>query len=150
MIDRPSARHAYVKAEVATALAHQIRALRLQRGLTQAQLAKKLNTSANVISRLEDPSYGKISMSTLLDLSRVFDVGLSVKFMSLIDMVRETYIPNVATRYVETFESESQGLAFVSDVAPTSTPVALMPLAAPSALTSGIATLDPTGYRIVK
>lgn len=125
MIERPSARAAYVRAEVATALAHQIRALRVQRGWTQRDLARRLQTSTSVVSRFEDPSYGKLSLQTLIDLSQVFDIGLSVRFMSLVDMVRQTFIPNAADRYVEPFENESASIGFVADVPVTSTVVCL-------------------------
>ena len=70
MTDRPSARHAYVQAEVVTALAHQVRALRIQRGWTQRELARRLGTTQAAVSRLEDPSYGKASVQTLLQLAR--------------------------------------------------------------------------------
>jgi len=120
MIERPSARSAYVKAEIGTALAHQIRALRIQRGWTQRELAKRLETSTSVVSRWEDPSYGKLSLQTMLDLARVFDIGLRVKFISLIDMVRETFVPHPGERYVQPFDTESRDLAFVADVPSTS------------------------------
>jgi ribosome-binding protein aMBF1 (putative translation factor) len=41
MINSKSARDAYVRAEVSTFLAHQVRALRNQRGWSQKELAEK-------------------------------------------------------------------------------------------------------------
>lgn len=119
MIDRPGSRNSYVKAEVTTALAHQIRALRIQRGWTQKELANHLETTQAAISRLEDPSYGKVTLQTLFSLSKVFDVGLSVKFVSLVNMINETFIPDANSRRVEPFETEVQGVGFVCN-APTS------------------------------
>jgi len=79
----------------------------------------------SVVSRFEDPSYGKLSLQTLLDLSEAFDVGLSVRFVSLVDMVRQTYVPKAADRYVESFETESTGIGFVADASGTAASVRL-------------------------
>ncbi len=51
-------RDALVAEHVRTYIAHQITALRAQRGLTQVDLAAMTNKQQNVISRLEDPDYG--------------------------------------------------------------------------------------------
>lgn len=110
----PTARDAYVQAEVVTALAHQIRAIRMQRNWTQAELAKKMGTTQAAVSRLEDPGYGRISIKTLLDLSRVFDAGLRVQFVSLITMLNETFKPNAHLREVPSFEEEAPNVGFYS------------------------------------
>lgn len=110
------ARDAYVRAEVATALAHQVRAIRLQRSWTQLDLAKKLGTTQAVVSRLEDPSYGRLSIKTLLDLARVFDAGLRVQFVSLITMLHETYKPKADLRHVPSFEEEAPSVEFYSPI----------------------------------
>lgn len=114
MKDRPTARDAYVRAEVSTALAHQVRAIRNQRGWTQADLAKLMGTTQAVVSRLEDPSYGRVSLATLFDLSKAFDTGLQVKFVSLTTMLQETFNPSHAARLVPSFEEEAPYVAFVS------------------------------------
>lgn len=86
----PSRRRAFVEAELLNGLSHQIRILRQQRGWTQAQLAKRLGTTQAAVSRLEDPSYGRWSTRTLLDLSAAFDVGLLVRFIPFSRMVMAT------------------------------------------------------------
>jgi transcriptional regulator with XRE-family HTH domain len=108
----PTARDAYVQAEVVTALAHQIRAIRMQRNWSQAELAKKMGTTQAAVSRLEDPSYGRLSIKTLLDLSRVFDTGLRVQFVSLVTMLHETFKPKAHLREVPSFEEEAPGVGF--------------------------------------
>lgn len=108
----PAARDAYVQAEVVTALALQIRTIRMQRNWSQAELAKKLGTTQTAVSRLEDPSYGRMSLKTLLDLSRVFDAGLRVQFVSLITMLHETFKPKAHLREVPSFEEEAPGVDF--------------------------------------
>ncbi len=108
------ARDAYVQAEVITALAHQIRSIRTQRNWTQADLAKKMGTTQAAVSRLEDPSYGRMSVNTLLDLSRVFDTGLRVQFVSLVTMLHETFKPRAELREVPSFEEEAPFVDFYS------------------------------------
>lgn len=74
-------RDAYIRSHLSQGLAFQISALRKQRGWSQAELAKKLGVSSqSTVARMEDPSYGKLSIATLLKLSSIFDVALSVKF----------------------------------------------------------------------
>lgn len=111
----PVARNAYVHAEVVTALAHQIRSVRVQRGWSQLELAKKLGTTQTAVSRLEDPSYGKFTLKTLLDLSKVFDAGLQVKFVSFMTLLSETYFVKTKTRQVSSFEEESKNVFFYSN-----------------------------------
>jgi transcriptional regulator with XRE-family HTH domain len=114
----PAARHAYLEAELTTGLAHQIRAIRNQRGWSQGALAKRLGTTQAAVSRLEDPSYGRYSLSTLIDLAKVFDVGMQVRFTSFITMLQETFRPNAANRKVTSFIEECHSVDFF-----TTTPV---------------------------
>ncbi len=109
---RPSARHAYLEAEVVTGLAHQIRAIRMQRGWTQNDLAKRLHTTQAAVSRLEDPSYGRYTLSTLVELAKTFDTGMQVRFVSFVTMLHETFVPNAKTREVPTFEEEAPHVDF--------------------------------------
>lgn len=113
MMKRPSARHAYVQAEVATALAHQVRNLRLQRGWTQRDLAKRLSTTQAAVSRLEDPSYGRPTLKTLLQLSQVFDTGLQVRFVSMVRMLHDTWQPSPGADLVAPFAEEADTVGFV-------------------------------------
>ncbi len=76
-------RNAYVKAHLAQGLAYQICALRQQRGWSQKDLAEKLSLkNQSAVARMEDPSYGKLSIATLLKLASAFDVALSIRFQS--------------------------------------------------------------------
>ena len=109
---KPSARHAFVEAEAATAIAHQIRVLRQDRGLSQHQLARKLNTTQTAVSRLEDPSYGRLTVSTLLALSHVFDVALQVKFVSTVRLLKETWKIRKSDLVIEAFEEEVKRVGF--------------------------------------
>jgi transcriptional regulator with XRE-family HTH domain len=84
-----SYRDAYVAEQIRTVLASQIEALRTKEGYTQAELARKLGTTQNVISRLEDPDYGKFTLQTLLELASAFEVALLVKFATFSRFIAE-------------------------------------------------------------
>jgi transcriptional regulator with XRE-family HTH domain len=127
MVNSRTARDAYVRAEVTTALAHQIRAIRLQRGLSQHELAKKIKTTQTAISRLENPSYGRISLKTLLDLSFAFDTGLDVRFVSLVSMIKNTFIPKIGSREVFSFDDECSLVEFYSSSYSIGEPVKTLP-----------------------
>jgi transcriptional regulator with XRE-family HTH domain len=109
------ARDAYVQAEVVTALTHQIRSIRMQRGWSQKDLAQRLGTTQAAVSRLEDPSYGRFSVKTLFDLSRVFDTGLQVSFVSFVTMLADTFKPSFKIREVPSFEEEAPTVAFFTE-----------------------------------
>jgi transcriptional regulator with XRE-family HTH domain len=82
-------RHEYADEFLDMILARQIRALRKERGWTQVDLAKKLGTSQPFISAIESEDYGALSLSTLKELARVFDVYLNVRFESFARMVAQ-------------------------------------------------------------
>jgi ribosome-binding protein aMBF1 (putative translation factor) len=62
------------------ALGRRIRALREDRGLSQAQLAKALRTHAPAISRIEDADYDGHSLRILRRIADFFDQDLVVSF----------------------------------------------------------------------
>jgi transcriptional regulator with XRE-family HTH domain len=68
-------RQAYVAEHVRTGIAYQIRSLRAQRGWSQKRLAEEMGKPQSVVSRLEDPDYGKLSVQTILEGAAVFDVA---------------------------------------------------------------------------
>jgi transcriptional regulator with XRE-family HTH domain len=113
-LNKPGARHAFIEAEAATFLASQIRVLRIQRGWLQKDLAKRLGTTQAVVSRLEDPSYGRITFKTMMELAKVFDVAPMLKFVSTIDFMRERWIIQREAMEVESFEAQAPYVAFVS------------------------------------
>jgi transcriptional regulator with XRE-family HTH domain len=102
-------REAFVSSRVSNTLALQIRAMRQERGWSQAYLAERLGTSQNAVWRLESPQYGKHSLTTLKRLAAIFDVGLAVWFLSFGKLV--DWVLNLSTEdiLVPCF-SEDQGI----------------------------------------
>lgn len=103
-------RDAFVKRNLISSLAHNIRINRKSRGWSQAELAEKIGSKQSVISRYEDSAYGKISLSTLLQIANALDVGLEIKFTPfsrLIGSVR-SWEPNDAV--VESYDFEMQSI----------------------------------------
>ncbi|SAK88246.1 hypothetical protein AWB77_04762 [Caballeronia fortuita] len=104
---RKAYRNAYVKSNVAQGLAFQIKALRVSRGLTQAELARALKLGGqSAVARIEDPSYGKTSIATLLKLGEFFDVALLTKFVSYSRYLAEFQDLSDRALAVESFEHE--------------------------------------------
>jgi transcriptional regulator with XRE-family HTH domain len=75
-------REAYTDEFLNAWIATQIRALREQRSMTQADLAQKAGMKQSRISALENINYSSWSVSTLQRLAKAFDLTLSVEFKS--------------------------------------------------------------------
>jgi transcriptional regulator with XRE-family HTH domain len=74
-------RHEYMMDQVRSYIAFQIRALREQRRWTQGDLAQASGKTQSVISRLEDPDYGKLSLQSCLEIAVTYDIPLLVQFV---------------------------------------------------------------------
>lgn len=83
-------REAYVEESVRTGVAYQIRALREARGWSQKRFAEILGKPQSVLSRIEDPDYGKLSVQTLLEVAAAFDVALLVQYVDFPDFIQRT------------------------------------------------------------
>jgi transcriptional regulator with XRE-family HTH domain len=85
-------RDSFVEAHLSTNIAAQIQTLREARGWTQMELGKKAGMAQNRISVLEDPSYDKITISTVRRLASAFDVAFIARFIpfsGLVDWVAD-------------------------------------------------------------
>jgi transcriptional regulator with XRE-family HTH domain len=100
-------RSAFVENEVRTGLAYQVRALREQRSLSQDQLATLMGTTQSAVSRLENSDYGRVSLSTLIQVANALDVGLMARFCSFAEMVYRTADVSPKSLQVASF-SENQ------------------------------------------
>ena len=86
----PAYRHAFTQAHATDTVAFQLKRMREARGWTQGQLAVEAFGDVklqSMVSRLENPDYGKYSVSTLVNLAKVFDVGLVVRFAPFSEVV---------------------------------------------------------------
>ena len=77
----PAVRKAYEEEGVFVELAIQVARLREQKGITQRELAKRLHTSQQTISRLESPRNGSLSLKTLIKLAHALGKDLKVQFV---------------------------------------------------------------------
>jgi transcriptional regulator with XRE-family HTH domain len=82
-------RDSYVLEHVKRSIPFQVRAMRDERGWSQARAGEALGKPQNVISRYESPAYGKLNLQTLLEIASGFGVGLLIKFVPLSRFVRE-------------------------------------------------------------
>jgi transcriptional regulator with XRE-family HTH domain len=83
----PEARCSFVESNLSKLLAYQIRAMREREGWTQIELGDEVEMNQNSISRLENPFYGKHTITTLKRLARAFDVALVVRFTPFSELV---------------------------------------------------------------
>lgn len=113
-------RDAYVLSHIRVGIPYQIRALREQEGRkwSQSELARRMRKPPNVISRLEDPEYGRHTISTLLELASAFDVALLVKFVPYSEFLRE--FSDVSPRALE-------AVRFADDIGLMKLPQAVTP-----------------------
>ncbi|MBI3967130.1 MAG: helix-turn-helix transcriptional regulator, partial [Chloroflexi bacterium] len=73
-------RDIFVEEHISTGLSFQIRAMREQRGWTQEDLGQRAGMAQQRVCQLENPNYGRFSLSTLKRLASAFDVALAVHF----------------------------------------------------------------------
>ncbi len=78
----PDKRRALLEARTMDTIASQLRTLRMAREWEQADVAEKLGNRRlqPMVSRYENPDYGRYSVRTLLELAEVFGVALVVRF----------------------------------------------------------------------
>ena len=77
----PDVRKAYQEEGFFVELAIQIVRLREQRGLSQRELAHRLQTSQQTISRLESPRNSSLSLRTLVKLAHALGKDVRVQFV---------------------------------------------------------------------
>ncbi len=71
------------EAREADKIARQIYELRTRAGLTQRELAKRVSTTASVISRLEDADYEGHSLTMLRRIAAALESRVEVSFVPL-------------------------------------------------------------------
>jgi transcriptional regulator with XRE-family HTH domain len=105
-LQRKPYRHTYLAEHVRRGIAYQIRALRDQRKWKQGTFAKYLGKPQSVVCRLEDPTYGKVTIQTLLEIANVFDVALEVRFLPYSTFICNTRDVSVPAMQVPEFKDD--------------------------------------------
>jgi hypothetical protein len=81
-------RDSFVAARARRFLAHQMRAIR--GAMSQAEFGKLIDKPQSVVSRFEDPSYGKMTINSLLDIAAKVDRALVVQFVDWTQFLKMT------------------------------------------------------------
>jgi transcriptional regulator with XRE-family HTH domain len=113
----PSYRRAYVEGNAKDTVAFQLRRMRISREWEQKDVAARLGNSKlqPMISRYENPDYGKYSVTTLLDLANAFDVALVVRFVKFSELVRWDLHKNEATLQPKSFRDDTELVCMVTE-----------------------------------
>lgn len=74
-------RKAYEEEGVYTDLVAQIIKARLRKKISQKELARRLHTSQQMVSRLEDITNRSFSLRTLIKLARALNMGLKIELV---------------------------------------------------------------------
>ncbi|MCX6020625.1 MAG: helix-turn-helix transcriptional regulator, partial [Chloroflexi bacterium] len=77
----------YVSDHISEGVSFQIRAMREGRGWTQQEFGRLAGMAQERVSQLEDPDYGRLSLTTLKRVASAFDVALIVRFAPFSDLV---------------------------------------------------------------
>lgn len=80
-LKNPEFKKAFEEEEIYASLAIQIAKIRQKKKITQAELAKRLHTTQQTVSRLEDIHNQSYSLRTLVELARALNKRLEVEFV---------------------------------------------------------------------
>jgi transcriptional regulator with XRE-family HTH domain len=81
-------RDAFVAQHAKQEIGFQIRALMKQHDLTQTALARRAGLTQGVVSRAADPSYGNLTINTLVRMAAGFDVAFVGRFVPFSELPR--------------------------------------------------------------
>lgn len=109
-LNDPEYRQGFVEGHATDTIAFQLRAMRKAEGWDQKEVAERMgNPKAQpMISRYENPDYGKYSVATLLELAKAFDVALAVRFVPFSELVEWDLSSSPAKDLPLPFEKDSR------------------------------------------
>lgn len=83
-------RERFAHANIAQGVAAQIRAMREANGWTQATFGNVVGMKQSAVSQLENPDYGRASLTTLKRVASAFDVALVVRFEPFSELMKHS------------------------------------------------------------
>ncbi|GEM_PF-1632789 len=101
-------RRGFVEGHAKDTIAFQLRKLRKAKGWEQRDVAKGLGNPKlqPMISRYENPDYGRYSINTLLELASVFDVALVVRLAPFSELVEWDWSCDAGTLCPPSFDKD--------------------------------------------
>lgn len=101
-------RRGFVEGHAKDTIAFQLRMLRKANGWEQREVAERLGNSKlqPMISRYENPDYGRYSIATLLELASVFDVALVARFAQFSELLEWDWSSDAKTLCPASFEED--------------------------------------------
>jgi transcriptional regulator with XRE-family HTH domain len=103
----PEYRIEYLRSMQTGWIVHQLRALREQRGWSQADLGRMTGKAQSAIGRLESEAYGNWSVGTLYELAKAFDVALQIRFLSWPEFMEWTADTSPSRMYVRGYDPKA-------------------------------------------
>jgi transcriptional regulator with XRE-family HTH domain len=103
-------RRGFTEGHATDTIALQLRMLRKAKKWEQRDVAERLGNPKlqPMISRYENPDYGRYSVSTLLELASVFDVALVVRFAPFSELVEWDWSSDQATLCPASFVNDQR------------------------------------------
>jgi len=77
----PRFKRAYRRYELPARLAAQVSTLRKKRGMTQAEMARRIHSAQEVISRLENAARPNVTIQTLEKIAKALGKHLDIRFL---------------------------------------------------------------------
>jgi transcriptional regulator with XRE-family HTH domain len=100
-------REAFVAANMKQTVPFQIRALMKAQDLSQAELAQRAGLTQGAISRAANPTYGNLSLNTVVRIAAGFDVAVVCRFVSFGELDRWLDRLHEESTTIPDFETEN-------------------------------------------
>jgi len=109
-LNEPKYRRGFVQGHATDTIAFQLRTMRKARNEEQRDVAERLGNPKlqPMISRYENPDYGRYSVKTLLELAAAFDVALIVRFAPFSELVEWDFASSPAQLAPPAFASDAR------------------------------------------